>query len=69
MVTGGNNLGRVGVIHHIEKHPGSFTIVHLKDANGKEFATRSQNVFIIGKGKKPMISLPKGQGLYLSALE
>ena len=27
---GGNNIGRVGVITHEEKHPGSFEMVHIK---------------------------------------
>ena len=31
MLTGGNNIGRVGIITHIERHPGSFEIVHVKD--------------------------------------
>ena len=44
--------------------PGSFEIVHVKDAVGHSFATRLQNVFVIGKGNKPWISLPKGNGLH-----
>merc|ERR1712146_62829 len=44
MLTGGNNIGRVGVMTHREKHPGSFEIVHLKDKEGHAFATRLQNV-------------------------
>jgi len=40
MITSGNNVGRVGVIQHREKHPGSFEIVHLRDAEGHAFATR-----------------------------
>lgn len=40
MVTGGRNMGRVGVVGHREKHPGSFDIVHIKDAAGHSFATR-----------------------------
>ena len=62
MITGGHNNGRVGVIVGKEKHKGSFEIVHLEDAAGNRFATRSTNVFVIGKGNKPMISLPKGKG-------
>lgn len=68
-VTAGNNIGRVGIVTHIEKHMGSFDIVHVKDANGRTFATRSGNVFIIGKGKKPWISLPRENGIYLTVLE
>lgn len=40
MVTGGRNMGRVGIVGHREKHPGSFDIVHIKDAAGHSFATR-----------------------------
>jgi len=69
MVCGGNNIGRVGVIMHRERHPGSFEIVHMKDAVGHTFVTRLQNVFVIGKGTKPWISLPKGNGIKLSVIE
>lgn len=40
MITGGRNLGRVGTVVSRERHPGSFDIVHVKDANGHTFATR-----------------------------
>lgn len=69
MITGGRNLGRVGTVVNREKHPGSFEIVHVKDANGHTFATRLTNVFIIGKGAKAYISLPKGKGIKLSVAE
>merc|ERR1712019_335283 len=69
MINAGNNIGRVGVIMHRERHPGSFEIVHVKDAVGHTFATRLQNVFVIGKGSKPWISLPKGNGIKLSIVE
>jgi len=61
MITGGHNLGRVGVVTHRERHPGSFDVVHIKDSQGHEFATRLNNVFIIGKGTKPWVSLPAGK--------
>jgi small subunit ribosomal protein S4e len=48
---------------------GGFDIAHVKDANGKSFATRTSNIFLIGTGKKPLITLPKEQGLRLSILE
>ena len=35
MITGGRNLGRVGLVMHRERHPGSFDIVHVKDSAGK----------------------------------
>jgi small subunit ribosomal protein S4e len=69
MVTGGHNLGRVGVITHKEKHPGSFDIVHIKDAVGNQFATRIGNVFVIGKGGKSLVSLPRGKGVKKTILE
>ena len=69
MVTGGRNTGRVGTIMHRERHPGSFDIIHVKDANGHTFATRMSYIFVIGKNNKPYISLPKGQGIKLSVAE
>ncbi len=69
MVTGGRNTGRVGTIVHRERHPGSFDIVHVKDANGHTFATRLNYIFVIGMGTKPYISLPKGGGIKLSIAE
>merc|ERR1712150_213321 len=69
MITGGRNTGRVGTIMSRERHPGSFDIVHVKDANGHTFATRIGYTFIIGKGNKPYISLPKGKGVKLSIAE
>jgi small subunit ribosomal protein S4e len=69
MVTGGRNLGRVGILEKQEKHPGSFDIVHVKDASGAKFATRLQNIFIIGKGSEAQISLPLRKGIKISILE
>ena len=69
MVTGGRNRGRVGVIKNREKHKGTFETVHIQDATGHEFATRLGNVFTIGKGTKPWVSLPKGKGIKLTIIE
>jgi small subunit ribosomal protein S4e len=69
MVTRGANMGRIGVITRVEKHPGSFDIVHLKDKKNADFATRLENVFVIGEGQKPLISLPRGKGLKQSVIE
>ncbi|KAE8697691.1 40S ribosomal protein S4 [Hibiscus syriacus] len=69
MVTGGRNRGRVGVIKNREKHKGSFETIHVQDVAGHEFATRLGNVFTIGKGTKPWVSLPKGKGIKLSIIE
>ncbi|KAL3489301.1 ribosomal family S4e-domain-containing protein [Aspergillus germanicus] len=68
MVTGGRNMGRVGVVTHRERHDGGFNIVHIKDAIDNTFATREGNVFVIGHDK-PWISLPKGKGVKLSIAE
>lgn len=69
MITKGRNTGRVGTVLHVEKHPGSFDIVSMRDATGNTFSTRQENVFIIGKGATPAVSLPKGNGIKLSILE
>jgi len=69
LTTGGNNIGRVGILQHVEKHPGSFDIGHIKDANGHSFATRVSNIFVIGEGKKPIITLLANKGLKLNPIE
>lgn len=69
LLVGGNNIGRVGVLQHIEKHPSSFDIAHIKDAAGHAFATRVNNVFVIGEGKKSVISLLPAKGIKLSLIE
>jgi small subunit ribosomal protein S4e len=69
MLTGGANCGRVGNIVSFEKHPGSFEIVHLKDKRGHAFATRAQNVFVVGEGNKAWVTLPKAKGIKLSIEE
>ncbi|KAG0309898.1 40S ribosomal protein S4 [Dissophora globulifera] len=69
MVTGGRNTGRVGVITHRERHVGGFDIVHIKDVLDRQFATRLTNVFVIGEGNKPWVSLPKNKGVKLTIAE
>jgi small subunit ribosomal protein S4e len=69
MITGGHNVGRVGIMQLQEKHPGSHTIIRVIDATGAEFSTRQENVFVIGRGSSPMISLPKGHGVKQSILD
>ena len=69
LIIGGNNIGRVGVLQHIERHPSSFDIAHIKDSNGHHFATRSSNVFVIGEGKKPVITLLPAKGIKLGLIE
>lgn len=68
-LTGGNNIGRIGILQSVEKHPGSFDIAHVKDSQGATFATRVGNIFIIGDGKSPAISLPKGEGIKVTLIE
>eukprot|EP01064_Diplonema_japonicum_P022294 TRINITY_DN31_c0_g5_i1.p1 TRINITY_DN31_c0_g5~~TRINITY_DN31_c0_g5_i1.p1 ORF type:complete len:269 (+),score=74.05 TRINITY_DN31_c0_g5_i1:53-859(+) len=64
MVTGGANTGRVGEIVDVERHPGSFDIVHVKDSNGNTFATRKGNIFIVGRSLSDLLTeLPKGSGV------
>jgi small subunit ribosomal protein S4e len=69
MISGGKNTGRVGVIVSRERHQGSFDIVHIKDSSNHTFATRLGNVFVIGKGTRPMVSLPKRKGIKMSIIE
>lgn len=69
MITKGRNTGRVGVITHIERHPGSFDIVSVRDGAGVSFSTRSDNVFVVGTGGNSEVTLPKGKGIKLSILE
>jgi len=69
MVTGGRNTGRVGIITHRERHASSYDIVHIKDAAGNIFATRLTNIFLVGKGNKAMVTLPRGKGVRLTISE
>jgi len=69
LITRGANIGRVGTVLSIEKHPGSFDIIHVKDRKGNVFATRVGNVFIIGEGQKAWVSLPRGKGIKLTVFE
>lgn len=69
MVTGGHSVGRVGTISQIVKNVGTYDIIHVKDERGKTFATRLNNVFVIGKGKSAYISLPRDKGIKLDIIE
>eukprot|EP01083_Nonionella_stella_P209959 760578_1 len=69
MITGGHNIGRIGMIMRRESHPGSFDIVHVQDKTGKTFATRISNVFVIGEGTKEWVSIPRGNGVRLTIAE
>lgn len=67
-ITKGRNCGRIGVIMTRERHPGSHDIIHIKDKKGHVFATRSSNVFSIGKAE-PLISIPKSKGVKSNIFE
>jgi len=54
---------------HLEKHPGSYEIVHIRDAEGNAFATRLSNIFVIGQGKKSLIKLPKYNGIRMTLIQ
>ena len=69
MLVGGNNVGRIGNLQSIEKHPGSYEIAHVKDSNSNHFSTRLQNIIVIGDGKTPAISIPKGEGIRLTLVQ
>jgi small subunit ribosomal protein S4e len=59
IVTGGSNIGKIGVITNKEQNQGISSIVQLKDSENYEFSTKLSNVFAIGKGNKSIISIPK----------
>jgi small subunit ribosomal protein S4e len=59
MITKGNNIGRVGTIIRVEKHPGSYEIIHIKDNNGLEFSTRTSNVFVTGTNQHEVALLKR----------
>ncbi|PWN42774.1 hypothetical protein IE81DRAFT_347145 [Ceraceosorus guamensis] len=44
-------------------------IVHVTDVLNRSFSTRLSNVFVIGDGSKPAVSLPKGGGVQLTIAE
>jgi len=69
MITQGRNTGRVGIFLHRDRHPGSFDIVHLRDREGNEFATRVRNVFVLGKGDSSAVKLPSGGGIKRTIFE
>ena len=69
MVTGGANTGRVGKAVDVERHPGSFDIIHVKDGNGNTFATRLLNAFVVGRADEIAIGLPKAKGIRLPLIQ
>ncbi|GAB5587750.1 40S ribosomal protein S4 [Umbelopsis nana] len=69
MAIGGRNVGRVGRIIHFERHVGGYDIVRIQDALDRQFATRIDNVFVIGDNQRPWVSLPKHRGIKLTIEE
>ena len=69
IVIGGSNKGRVGTVSRIEKHDASFNIVHMVDGKGGKFATRVGNMMVIGRGKRPAITLFKDKGIKRGVIE
>ena len=69
MITGGANIGRVGIIQRRERLQGAHDLIHVKDAIGHTFATRITNVFVIGEEKQSWVSLPKSKGIKKSIME
>ena len=62
-VMNGNNRGRVGVVQHINKFAGNNDLITIRDSEGHTFTTRVAYVIVVGKGSKPVITLPRDQGL------
>jgi len=69
MITKGHNCGRIGQLNHMEKHEGSFNTCTINDAKGNTFSTRQGNVFVIGSGNHPQVTLPKGRGIKKTILQ
>merc|ERR1712230_355431 len=60
------------IVDHVKFEQGNlggYDIVTVRDTLDREFATRLSNVFVIGQGNKPLVSLPKGKGVKLSISE
>lgn len=66
IVISGRNLGCIGVVMKFEKSEKTDDMVYLKDLNGRMFATKAKNCFVIGQADKPLITLPQGNGIKLS---
>lgn len=69
IITGGNNIGRIGTLQSTDKHPGSYEIAKIRDSKGNLFATRLVNVMVIGDNKTSEISIPKGEGIKKTLME
>ena len=66
VVTKGANTGRIGTLVKKDKHPGSFDIATIEDAEKNSFATRMGNVFVVAPTsdfKTALVSLPSSRGV------
>lgn len=68
-VYNGNNRGRVGIVSSITKFAGNHDLITVKDTEGHIFTTRVNYVFVIGKGNKSVITLPKEKGIRSTIIE
>ena len=59
LVIGGSNIGKIGIVIQREQNQGFSSIIKLKDGSDYEFSTKLSNIFVIGKGNKSIVSLPK----------
>jgi ribosomal protein S4E len=69
MVSENSNNRRVGTIIHTSKLDRNFNVVILKDARGHNFNTRINQLLILGKIGKSVISLLKGNGFKIYVQE
>lgn len=70
MVIRGKNRGRYGTLISVDRHPGSFDVVHIKDDSGNTFATREGNIFCISKKDSEIEQdMPKGRGVKLTIIQ
>lgn len=63
IIMGGPNVGRIGIVLQQEKNFNQEEMIKLRDGEGSDFSAKITFVFVIGKGKRSFISLPKGRGI------
>mmetsp|Transcript_39146 Transcript_39146/g.76532 ORF Transcript_39146/g.76532 Transcript_39146/m.76532 type:complete len:157 (+) Transcript_39146:318-788(+) len=61
IITGGPSVGRIGIVLQQGKNFMEEEMIKLKDATGVEFSSKISFIFVIGKGRKSFISLPKNK--------
>jgi len=63
VVIGGPSVGRIGIVLQQEKNDNQEETIKMKDVNGFEFSAKMPFVFVIGKGRKSFISLPRNKNV------